>query len=458
MSQQALDLRTSMRIVRRHKFLLAIVIMLGVLAGGGYTVRYPPMLTSTALVVLPQTAQNAPATGSNGGTDPYTATQEVVAGSDAVLTNALPNVRPQMSLSELLRVVQVGSLTPFVISISAKSKVAADAEATANAVARSYISYVGSASSPVGRVSAQLLEPATSATGSTLAKQLAIFIVLGGLVGGLAGVVIALAIGRGDWRLRERDAIADSIGVPVLVSVPSEAPRDAAGWIKLLQDYRPEPVAAWRLHKTLCELGLISADPANSAAHAAVSLVVLSLASDHHALALAPQFAAFAASLGIRTALVLGPQQDTNATASLRAACTAPTTPLQSGNLQIAVFDHGQDGKLPDAALTVIVAVVDDQSPKVTDTMRGTVAVLGVSSGAATAGQLARVAANAAADGHEITGILVADPDPTDTTTGLMPNLARPGRRPPRLSGLATQIRKQSAVAAASEPRSAYHY
>ena len=43
--------------------------------------------------------------------------------------------------------------------------------------------------------------------------------------------------------------------------------------------------------------------------------------------------------------------------------------------------------------------------------MRTTATVLGVSAGAATAEQLARVAVVAAADGREITGILVADPD-----------------------------------------------
>src|SRR5579859_4622861 len=210
MSQQALDLRTSVRVVRRHKVLVAIVMVLGMLAGGGYAFRYPPMLTSTALVLVPQSAgQSTIATGNNGGADPYTATQEVVAGSNQVLANALPNVRPPMSLSELLRVIQVGSLTPFVISISAKSKVAADAEATANAVARSYISYIGSAHSPVGRVSAQLLQPANSAAGTTRAKQTATFIALGAVGGGLVGIIIALAMGRGDWRLRERDEIAD---------------------------------------------------------------------------------------------------------------------------------------------------------------------------------------------------------------------------------------------------------
>ena len=58
--------------------------------------------------------------------------------------------------------------------------------------------------------------------------------------------------------------------------------------------------------------------------------------------------------------------------------------------------------------------------------MRATATVLGVSAGAATAEQLARVAASAAADGRDIAGILVADPDPADHTTGRLPQLARP--------------------------------
>jgi capsular polysaccharide biosynthesis protein len=440
MSQQALDLRASVRVVRRHKIPVGVAMVLSMLAGAGYALHYPPMLTSTAYVTLPESApQSGTAAATSGGIEAITATQEVVAGSDQVLANALPNVRPPMSLSQLLRVVQVGSLTPFVISISAKNTVAADAEATANAVARSYVSYVGSANSPQDvRVAAQLFQPASSASGSSPAKQLATFIGLGAVGGALVGIIIALAIGRGDPRLRERDEIADAIGVPVLASIPARAPRDAAGWTKLLQDYQPEPVAAWRLRKALYELGLTGAGTADSVEQPTdVTLAVLSLASDHHALAIAPQFAAYAASVGIRTALVLGPQQDTNATASLRAACAAPPAQLRSGNLQTAVIDRDQDGKPPDAMLTVIVAVVDGQNPKVAGTLPDSVTVLGVSAGAATAGQLARIAASGAADGLEILGILVADPDPADTTTGLAPDLSRPGRRnmPTRLTG-----------------------
>ena len=52
--------------------------------------------------------------------------------------------------------------------------------------------------------------------------------------------------------------------------------------------------------------------------------------------------------------------------------------------------------------------------------------ILGVSAGAATAEQIAQLAVRAAAHGHGIAGILVADPEPTDHTTGLVPQLARP--------------------------------
>ena len=38
MSQQALDLRRSTQIVRRHKILVGIVVILGILAGGAYAV------------------------------------------------------------------------------------------------------------------------------------------------------------------------------------------------------------------------------------------------------------------------------------------------------------------------------------------------------------------------------------------------------------------------------------
>ena len=60
------------------------------------------MVTSTALVLLPQSGQAAlggAAATDSGGSDPYTATQEVIAKSNPVLLGALPYVRPAMSIN-----------------------------------------------------------------------------------------------------------------------------------------------------------------------------------------------------------------------------------------------------------------------------------------------------------------------------------------------------------------------
>ena len=56
MSERAVDLRRSVRIVLRHKFTVAIAAALGIAAGVAFTVLRPPMLTSQALVVLPSAA------------------------------------------------------------------------------------------------------------------------------------------------------------------------------------------------------------------------------------------------------------------------------------------------------------------------------------------------------------------------------------------------------------------
>jgi capsular polysaccharide biosynthesis protein len=447
MSQQALDLRRSIQIVRRHKLLMGITVALGLLLGGAYAVLDPPLTTSTALVFLPQpsqASQNGAGAGGNGEPNPYTATQEVIAKSNPVLMGALPDVRPAMSLNELRSEVVIGSLTPYVISVSATAKVAADAAANANAVAESYVRYVSSASSPGGRIQAQLLQQATSSSGSGPLKQIVIYALAGAIFGALVGAVIALAASRRDRRLRERDEIANSIGVPVLASFPVDHPSDPRGWTKLLEDYKPGALHALQLRRALQQLEMAAAQATVSSQTGKWSFTVLSLSSDPRALALGPQLAIFAASQGIPTALVVGPQQDATATATLRTACAAPPTSSKWPTHLRALATDDEVEEQSDAVLTVVVAVVDSRSPQVPDTIRTTAALLGVSAGAATADQLARAAVSAASNGREITGILVADPDPADATTGRMPQLGRWGQRrmPTRMTGIATEIRR----------------
>jgi capsular polysaccharide biosynthesis protein len=433
MSEQALDLRRSVQIVRRHKILVGVFVLLGLLAGVGYAVLKPPMMSSSALVGLPPSTHD-------------TATQVVIAGSNPVLAQALRSIHPAVPLLTLRDRIQVRSVTGNILSISAQGKTAAEAEGTANAVANSYVAYVKTSKSAAGTVQAHMLESATTATGTSLLTRLLVVAGIGALAGLLIGTIVALARSRSDRRLQQRDDIANAIGVPVLASIAVHHPSDASRWARLLEDYEPSVVHAWQLRTALRYLGQSDGMSPNGSNGHGFSLTVLSLSSDRRALALGPQLAVFAASLGIPTALVIGPQQgsDANPEAALRAACAAPPSPRRFGQLVATVADHDDPAwQQLRAKLTVVVAVVDGRSPRVVGIAPTTSTVLGVSAGAATAMQLAGVAVAAAADGRQIDGILVADPDPSDQTTGRVPQLAQPKRRmPTRLTGMTTETRR----------------
>lgn len=432
MSEQALDLRRSLQIVRRHKVLVGIMAAVGLLAGAAYTAFHPPQPSSQAMVVLPTSIRDA-------------STQVVIADSDPVLESALPYVGTPLTLQQLRLKVKVANPTPNLITIQAKGNNDKQAENTANAIAQGYVTYLSNPTAPGGQVQARILEHATSATQTPLSLQVAVTEVLGALGGLLIGAIIALVISRGDRRLRERDEVADAIGVPVLASLPVAHPAGAAGWTKLLESYDPGIVDAWRLRNVLQQLGLADPDAGAVRDGGGLSLGIVSLATDAKALALGPQLAVFAASLGIPTVLLIGPQQDPNVSATLRAACAVPAAApsRRSVRLQVAVSDNPGALRKQDAALTISVAVVDTQNPKVADTLPTNVTVLGVSAGQTTAAQLARVAVSAAAVGRQISGILLADPEPADRTTGRMPQLVRPEhlRQPTRLTSTPTKAK-----------------
>ncbi len=461
MSQQALDLPRAVQTVRRYRILVGIMAVLGLLVGAAYATLNPPMFTGTALVLLPEDAQSAQsaqavqdgvATGTNT-IDAYTAVQVVVAGSDPVLSGALHNVGPPISLTKLRGEVRVTSTTSGVILISATGTSPAEADATANAVAFSYAIYVGEKNNPAHAV-AQVLQRATNATGSSRLIAVLSTVLIGALVGALLGVIVSLVISRKDRRLRERDDIANSIGIPVLASVPVAHPSDAAGWTRLIEDYKPAAVDSWQLRTALQQLGMTGhtflGRPSYDGGGGGFSLAVLSLSSDPRALALGPQLAVFAASHGIPTVLVIGPQQDIDATAALRTACAVPpsASSKRPNLLRVIVSDDGNVAGQADAALVIVVVVVDGQVPEIPDTMRATATVLGVTAGAATAEQLARAAVVAAAAGRELTGILVADPDSADRTNGRIPKPVQPRRRKLTIGpkgiaeGIATEIRR----------------
>lgn len=407
MSQEPLNLRRSVQILRRYKILVGGVVTAGMLAGVGYAVLHPPMLTSKTMVVV-STAK------------PSISTEVLIASSQPVLSGAAQRLGARVPLSTLVNAVTVTEVTPNVLSISAASKTAALAESESKAIADSYIAFVGSPGSPVGQVSANILVSASPATGTGPIENLATVGLIGGLAGLFVGFLLALRFSRGDRRLRERDEIAKSIGVPVIAAIRSTAPADGEGWLALFDGYQPDAVDGWRLRSVLDRLDGTRASATNGSRSHSVALTVLSLASDRKAFALGPQLAVFAASLGIPTSLLIAPQ-DTVATAALRAVCTQRLSRavLRGGQLQVGMDDSGEWP--PEARLTIVVAAVGAENPRVSELIHTPLVLLAVSAGSVSAQQLARAAAAGADAGSAVAGILVADPDPNDTTTGLVP-------------------------------------
>lgn len=194
MSKPASDLRRSARVIQRYGILVGVTAAVGLLAGSAAAAFSPVMVTSTALVVV-RPAGPGGAAAAYGAPDPFTATQEVIAASAPVLSGALPDVRPAMPLAQLRRDIQIASPARY-IAVNAEGKAARDVEATANAVARSYIQYVAAASSPVGRVPAVMLEPAASATGTAPLTRLLGGAMLGTMAGVLTGLIAAAMVTR----------------------------------------------------------------------------------------------------------------------------------------------------------------------------------------------------------------------------------------------------------------------
>ncbi len=335
MSDEALDLRRSARILRRHIITVIIAAGLGLLAGSVFALVKPPMRASSALVLLPPAVRGA-------GAEParFLATQLVLAVSNPVLTSAARAVDPPVPVPTLRSRIIVSSPSADIITFTAQGTTTAQAEDIANAVARSYIARLRSP----GSLGAGLLQPAVSAVGTSGATRVAVDGGLGALLGALAGSILVLATRRDDRRLRERDEIADATGVPVLASIPVCHPSDAAGWTKLFRDYQPDPRQAWSLRKTLHELGLTESSADGARGGHGARLAMVSLSSDRGALALGPQLAVFAAAQGIPTTLVLGPPEDAHATAALRAACAAPPAAPRDRPGQLRVSMAASDG------------------------------------------------------------------------------------------------------------------
>jgi capsular polysaccharide biosynthesis protein len=409
-----LDLKGAAAILWRHKIVVGLLIAAGIGGNVGWTLAQPAVFTSSALVVVPASATLN--------------TQEVVVSSIPVLTDAIRSGDLGIPAQTLRQRVQATFANSQTIGVTAQANTARQAEREANAVARSYVAYVDSDLHPLGAQPTQLLQTATTAVAKPRSTRVYQAAGAGGLAGLLVALIGSLAIWGSDRRLRERDAIADSIGVPVLASLRAGQPRDARWWADLLDGYEPDAADAWQMERLLRGLGPVPG-PGRS------SIGVLSVTGDRQALALGPQLAAFAGLRKISTALAVGPVHDPAVTAALRQMSHEAT---DRKNPRVDVSTGPPEDQVPaGAALTVAVATVDGTAPRAGTTMRTDVTLLAVTAGTVTAEQLARVVASAASVGRIIDGVIVGNPVPGDHTTGRMPQIARPQQAmmPTRVAG-----------------------
>jgi capsular polysaccharide biosynthesis protein len=281
-----------------------------------------------------------------------------------------------------------------------------------------------------------VVQRATEATGPSVIVRLLVWVPLGALVSAILAAAVLLALARRDPRVRLRDEIADAVGSPVLAAVQTKPQRSVASWSTLLESYQATPTESWAFRRLLRDL--VPADRTGVSRTAGKvdhpqSLTVVSLSGDGRGMAIGPQLAAFASSLGVTTRLVTGIGHESAAT--LFAACATTRKVAARPGLYI--------GEVPDGAaidLTIILVVVDRGQPNLGGTSTSDATILSVASGAATEQELARVAVAVDDTDRRIDGIVVADPDQSDNTSGryTMDERSRRPTLPVRLTGIAS--------------------
>jgi hypothetical protein len=320
-------------------------------------------------------------------------------------------------------------------------------------------------------VTPEIVQPAAPATGPSEIRRMVTWALIGGLVAAAGTALVLLIRRRRDPRLRARDDLADAVGSSLLAVVRGRPQGSVAGWLALFETYEAPAEEAWAFRQVLRALAgpPDARDPAWTGTKRAPgrvehprSLTVIALSGDERAVAVGPQLAVFAASLGITTRFVAATRHDS--VASLCAACaTDRGLKLRSG----LVLDPGTEGAVPgqdasprptgdsltrplngrgtresrlheapgdysagypprgmadaahyEADLTIVFTIADRKEPSLLDVPPTAATMLAISPGVGTREELARLAVAVDDAGRRIDGVVVSDPDPADRTTG----------------------------------------
>jgi capsular polysaccharide biosynthesis protein len=329
-----------------------------------------------------------------------------------------------------------------------------------------------------------IIQPAAPATSPSLVGRLLTRTIAAAALA-VAGTALLLLFRRSrDPRVRARDDLADAVGSSLLAVVRSHPQRSVAGWLALFETYEPSAEEAWAFRQVVRALaGSADSDATRTSAKRPGrlehprSLTVVAVSGDQRGVAVGPQLAAFAASLGIATRFTVATKHDS--VASLYAACATgrrselrpglvlkacteggspaqdasphlmgPPLPKPSNGgvakesrLQEALGDYSvvhpprgmketaqhevhaeteldETATHPPVDLTIVFAVADRREPTLREVPATAVTMLAISPGVGTREELARLAVAVDDVGRRIDGVVVADPEPSDRTTG----------------------------------------
>lgn len=147
MNEQPLNLRASLQEIWRRRLLVIIVAALCGLGGVVYGLLRPANEAAVALVLLPpSTASGSGESGNSGNSGTAgngISTEAVIARSTPVLAAAGAEVSPALGASGVKKLVTVTPLSGQILQIQAQASVTRYAVQLANAVATSFVDYVG---------------------------------------------------------------------------------------------------------------------------------------------------------------------------------------------------------------------------------------------------------------------------------------------------------------------------
>jgi capsular polysaccharide biosynthesis protein len=482
MEEQPLDLRGAFKAVRMHRLMVALVAVVGLGAGIAYGVKTPPRPEARSLVLLPPSAFTGnPGVSPYTKTQEIIVTSTRVlsaAGSSVAPPVGAARLRRDIT-------VTAPSQDVLQVSVSAQTLGEAERLANAVATSYvAYVAGTANGSQQLlaqlqqeaAKLTHQILglqhqinvtqsrlaaEKATSPAGQRVApllsalrtqqQQLSIQLnnvntqvanaevttaqassatqvlqraepvgaskarvpliaLLGALAGLVAGCVAAIALARGDHRLRSRDAIAAALGVPVVASMWAKRCKSANDWRWLLeQSKNPSPMEAWNVRRVVHRL-MAAGGPTE------VKMRLIAFSGDEPAAAAVVKMAGAAAALGATSQLELGPQP---ALAVLRAMCVVTQGPASGSASLDLKAGSATSTELAGLQVMVTLEVIDAGKPKVAASPATTLLV--VSSGFATGAELARAALAASDSGSPLSAVVATNPDPDDSTAGLVP-------------------------------------